>query len=108
MATVAKKSFRLKEGTIPQRLLLMNGELVKKKTEENLIANAPRRLRPWPRPDEKAVEIAYLACLTRRPTPPESRHFLAALASARGAERRQAMEDIYWALVNSTEFSWNH
>jgi hypothetical protein len=59
--------------------------------------------------DEKAVETAYLAVLTRRATPDESRYFVAELADvADKRSRNQRLEDLYWCLLNSTEFSWNH
>jgi hypothetical protein len=103
-----EEEFAPQGGTIPQRLLLMNGELVKDKTKENLVANAATQIGALASTDEKAVEIAYLACLTRRPTSDEMQHFAAKLAGTRGGDRRQQMEDLYWALVNSTEFSWNH
>jgi hypothetical protein len=95
-------------GTIPQQLLLMNGELVKKKTEGNLIGNAATQIAALASTDEKAIEIAYLACLTRRPNADELAHFAQRLAGTRGVERRERMEDLYWALLNSTDFSWNH
>jgi hypothetical protein len=46
--------------------------------------------------------------LTRRPTEEERAHFLARLADRERRNRAQALEDLYWVLVNSTEFSWNH
>ncbi|HVU89493.1 MAG TPA: DUF1549 domain-containing protein, partial [Pirellulales bacterium] len=95
-------------GTVPQRLLLMNGELLKKKTEDNLVGNAATQIAALASTDEKAIETAYLACLTRRPTVLETAHFAARLADTRGGERRERMEDLYWALLNSTEFAWNH
>src|SRR5262249_28962175 len=55
-------------GTIPQRLLLMNGGLVREKIKEGPF-NASTRI-SWLAPDDaRAVEAAYLAVLTRRPTP---------------------------------------
>jgi len=95
-------------GTIPQRLLLMNGQLVYDKTKDNLVNNAATQIAALASSDEKAVEIAYLACLTRRPSDAERQHFVGKLSHRRGRERRQQMEDLYWALLNSTEFSWNH
>jgi hypothetical protein len=94
-------------GTIPQRLLLMNGELVKEKTKDGLFTAATRigMLAP---DDRSAVETAYLAVLTRRPTPAEAEHFERRLAGSQGPERSRRMEDLYWALINSTEFAWNH
>ena len=65
--------------------------------------------RPSLTPDDaKAIETAYLAVLTRCPTDQELAHFVARLDDASGQLRRRQMEDIYWSLLNSTEFSWNH
>jgi hypothetical protein len=54
-----------------------------------------------------AVETAYLAVLTRRPTASEARHFERMVADGH-LLRPQQLEDIYWTLFNATEFSWNH
>ena len=43
--------------------------------------------------DPTAVEVAYLAVLTRRPTPEEAAHFAARLAGP-GDERNQRMTDL--------------
>ena len=53
------------------------------------MANAATQIAALASTDEKAVEIAYLACLARPPTPDEHEHFVARLADSRGAERRQ-------------------
>jgi hypothetical protein len=94
-------------GTIPQRLVLMNGQLVRDRTQESL-GNAGTQIATLAPNDARAVETAYLAVLTRRPTPPEAAHFAQRLAGRTGQERKQCLEDLYWTLVNSTEFSWNH
>jgi hypothetical protein len=99
--------FDARSGTIPQRLLLMNGELVRKKTEEGLF-NAAGMIAALAPDDRKAVETAYLAVLTRRPTPEESAHFARRLAGTAGEERKGRLADLYWTLLNATEFSWNH
>ena len=66
-------------GTIPQRLLLMNGSLVHDKIAQSPFSASTRIA--WMAPDDPhAVETAYLAVLTRRPTPDEEAHFAAALA----------------------------
>ena len=93
--------------TIPQRLLMMNGDLVHKKTKEDL-TNASTRFAILAPTDRIAVEVAYLATLTRRPTPDEAAHFEARLAGTRGGERKERMTDLVWALLNATEFSWDH
>jgi hypothetical protein len=94
--------------TIPQRLLMMNGELVKERTQPNPLLNASTRIAMLAPSDEAAVEAAFLAAFTRRPTADELAHFAPQLAGKQGEPRQQAMEDLYWALVNSSEFSWNH
>jgi hypothetical protein len=95
-------------GTIPQRLLMMNGELVKERTDQNPVQNAATRIAMVTPKNDKAVEIAFLVTLTRRPTPVELAHFTKRLADREERNRAAAMEDLYWALLNSTEFSWNH
>jgi hypothetical protein len=94
-------------GTIPQRLLMMNGDIVKNSTEEGILT-APVQIAQLAPTDAKAVETAYLVVLSRMPTPEEAAHFTARLAGTRSTERNHALEDLYWTLVNSTEFSWNH
>jgi len=94
--------------TIPQRLLVMNGNLVKQRTQPNPLVSASTRIATLTGKPEKQVEAAYLAVLTRRPTSEESQHFIARVTDREERNRPQALEDLYWALVNSTEFSWNH
>ena len=85
----------------------MNGDLVKERTKEGPF-NASTRI-GWQAPDDRAaVETAFLAVYTRRPNEQEAAHFVERLRGTRGNERSQRLEDIFWALVNSTEFKWNH
>ena len=95
-------------GTIPQRLLMMNGELIKERTDQNPIQNAATRIAMVTPNNDQAVETAYLVTLTRRPSPEELAHFTKRLADREERNRAGAMEDLYWVLLNSTEFSWNH
>lgn len=101
--------FDQRGGTIPQRLLMLNGKLVKERTKDDFFANAATRIAQQVDADEAAIEAAFLVVLTRRPTEIESQHFVSLLADQEGkASRAQRMEDIFWTLLNSTEFSWNH
>jgi hypothetical protein len=93
-------------GTIPQRLVMMNGQLVTEKSSEGPLRTVARVAMLAP-DDESAIEATYLAVLTRRPTPPELAHFVGRLADTQ-LSRQRVLEDAYWSLVNSTEFSWNH
>jgi len=95
-------------GSIPQRLLLMNGDLIEDRTKDDLINNAATRLAVLTKNPEKAVEGAYLAVLSRRPTPAELAHFTAKFDPESESNRKQNLQDLYWALLNSTEFAWGH
>lgn len=99
--------FARASGTIPQRLLMMNGDLVDGKAKEELL-NASAQIAAYAPTDAAAVETAYLTVLTRRPTPKESDHFAAKLAGTKGDERKRRLADLYWVLFNGTEMSWNH
>jgi hypothetical protein len=94
-------------GTIPQALLRMNGKLPREIAEANLIT-ASGRIAMMASTDEGCAELCFLVCLSRRPTHDELAHFLPQLRSASGKQRGQVVEDLYWALFNSPEFSWNH
>ena len=94
-------------GTIPQALLRMNGEFSQSLTEENPIG-AVGRIAAMASTPEKRLEVSYLVCLTRRPTPEEMTHFLPQLENDGGDEADGVMQDLFWALFNSPEFSWNH
>ncbi len=98
--------FDSRSGTIPQRLLMMNGTLIHDRIKDNPF-NASTRISFLTASDAHAVEAAYLTVLTRRPTPEEADYFQRSLGD-RSLSKAQRLEDLFWALVNSTEFSWNH
>jgi hypothetical protein len=96
-------------GTIPQRLLLMNGNMITENTKNNPLVNASTRIGMLAPDNATAVEAAYLAVFTRRPSVDEASHFTALLASGKSNNSHSnAMTDLYWTLMNATEFSWNH
>jgi hypothetical protein len=113
--------FDARSGTIPQRLLLMNGEIVNDKTKPEFF-NASARVAMMAPSDAKVVEIAFLMTLTRRPSREESEYFQKRLAGwlppetmpvsnepeDRSGVRAQRVQDLFWSLINTTEFSWNH
>ena len=56
--------------------------------------------------DEELARRLFVAALVR---PPDARELATALTPLRtGGDRRQAFEDILWALFNSKEFLYNH
>jgi hypothetical protein len=94
--------------TIPQRLLMMNGKLVEERSKQDLVANAASRIATLVADDRVAIEMVYLCTLGRMPADEELDNFHSILAETKGNRRTRAIGDLYWALVNSTEFSWNH
>jgi hypothetical protein len=106
---LGEEEFAPQGDTIPQRLLMMNGDQLQKSIDQNLLANAATQIAVLAPTDEKAVETAYLAVLTRRPTVEEAGHFESELADTSDRRsRNERLEDLFWCLLNSTEFSWNH
>lgn len=99
--------FEANSVTIPQRLIMMNGNLVTERTKSDLVANAATRIADMVRDEADAVEAIFLTVMNRIPSPEESRTFTQFLVENRN-NKRDAVSDIYWALLNSTEFSWNH
>jgi hypothetical protein len=114
-------------GTIPQALLRMNGRFSSELSKAELLTAAGQILDFSPN-DEAVVENSYLTCLARRPSDEEKEYFVAMLdktyeAAAKKREaspgkpetdpkpdrsRAEVVQDIFWTLFNSPEFSWNH
>jgi len=94
--------------TIPQRLLMMNGNFLAERIDNNPIMNASTRIASLARDDTTAIENAFLSTLNRIPSSEEREHFLTRIRGKRRDERSREMGNIYWALLNSSEFQWNH
>lgn len=94
--------------TITQRLVLMNGNLVAERTKEDIVANASTRIAQIVKDDDKTINLIYLSVLGRYPNSTEREQLSAHICGKRGNTRVRAVGDIYWAMMNSTEFAWNH
>ncbi|MFK7736450.1 MAG: DUF1553 domain-containing protein [Pirellulaceae bacterium] len=94
--------------TIPQRLIMMNGNMVQERTKVDPVANASSRIADIVSDNQEAIRLLFLATLNREPSATEADTYLEHLQEKYGNARRRAVGDIHWALMNSTEFSWNH
>jgi hypothetical protein len=92
-------------GTIPQALFLMNHPQINR-----LMRSAPRtalgKILAENPDDRMALQAVYLKVLARGPNDDELRVCGQHIQQVGG--RAEAFEDIYWALVNSTEFVSRH
>jgi hypothetical protein len=91
------------EPTLSQALHLMNGDVVNNKIQNGGVLNT---LQAQNLPPMQVVEQLYVMCLCRKPTPDE----VAAISPmfAEGSDVKKALEDVFWALLNSREVLFNH
>ena len=94
--------------TIPQRLLLLNGSMIRERTNPEPLAIPLARIANQASSDSQCIEVCFLSTLNRRPTPEEQRYFVAKVEGLSGEERVRAVSEISWVLMNSTEFLWSH
>jgi hypothetical protein len=88
-------------GTIPQALFLMNGPLIQNRTQARPGTVLGEILATAPNP-HAALNAIYLRVLSRHPNAQEVETCSSYIAKV--GRPAEAFEDIYWALINSTEF----
>jgi hypothetical protein len=94
--------------TIPQRLLMMNGQFLSERIDNNPIMNAATRISGLARDDQTAVSTAFLSTLNRPATAQELEVFTQRLEGKRNDARSRELGNLFWVLLNSSEFQWNH
>jgi hypothetical protein len=99
---------RQQDSTVGQALMLNNGQALNDKLR------SPRaRLNGWLMDkvsDADAVKRVFILALAREPTESELRKVTGLLkeAGSTPAARREALEDVLWAVLTSREFLFNH
>jgi hypothetical protein len=91
------------EPNLSQALHLLNGATVEGKINDGALVK--KLLKSGKQPGE-VVDDLYLRCFSRPPTTEESARLLAFLKE--GKSQEQVLTDVFWALLNSKEFIFNH
>ena len=90
--------------TLRQALLLIGGDVIESKISSlNGYLSSAMKLELEP---NELVENLYFRTVCRPPTAEELSHWSAELKKA--SSQREAAEDLFWALLNSREFAFNH
>jgi hypothetical protein len=92
-----------KEPTLAQALELINGSYISARVNASDVVKS---LIAEKRSPEEIISTLYVRCLSREPTPKE----LKAMRELVGdkASDVAAYNDVFWSLLNSTEFAFNH
>ncbi|MFN4259274.1 MAG: DUF1553 domain-containing protein [Gemmataceae bacterium] len=100
---------RQEDATVGQALHLNNGQTLNDKLRDKHC-----RVEQWVQEhidDETAIRRVFLLSLSRAPTATEVKNFQTLLADAAAdpdTTRRQALEDLFWAVLTGKEFLFNH
>ncbi|NNE90068.1 MAG: DUF1553 domain-containing protein, partial [Verrucomicrobiales bacterium] len=93
--------------SLSQALHLLNGPTVSTKIDQGkLVAN---RLAEKKTP-EQIIEEIYIRCLTRKPTAEEMKQMMEQVKAVGDdvAQQTLVLNDVFWAVLNSKEFMFNH
>jgi hypothetical protein len=93
-------------GSIPQVLMMFNGELINQATSVGKGGFLDKVATSGLPPTQK-IDALYLAALARAPSAKE-RQVATALLGARQGDVAAALQDVWWAVLNSNEFIINH
>jgi len=90
--------------TLAQSLHLINGDTIDNALKQP--QGRLERLATSEAPNDQIINELYLAAVCRTPNPEEVSTIDAFIAAA--PDRRAALEDTFWSLLNSKEFMFNH
>jgi hypothetical protein len=99
---------RQQESSVAQALHLNNGQTLNDKLRDK-----KSRVEDWLAErinDPEVIRRLYLLALCRQPTPEEQKHFITVMAEAArdpSTSRREALEDLFWAVLTGREFLFN-
>jgi hypothetical protein len=102
-ATVCSCEVKM-DPNLGQALHLLNGDVTQSRISEG---NVVKKLLDAATPPLAILDTLYTRCFARKPSPEEAKPVADALA-ATPAEAQQILEDVFWALLNSKEYMFNH
>ncbi len=91
------------EPTLAQALHLLNGDTIEGKLARSAVIS--REIQAGRKP-EAILDELYIRALARKPSDAERKKLLPLLTA--DPKDRKPYDDVLWALLNSTEFSFNH
>ena len=89
--------------SLSQALHLLNGSATSGKISQGKVADELLKDNATP---QQALDRLYVRCLSRFPTDSERQELLASIEKA--PNPKEGLEDIFWAILNSREFVFNH
>jgi len=92
------------EPSLSQALHLLNGDTVNQKIAQGKFVES--RIKAGKKPLE-IVDEMYISCLTRKPTDKEYSTLVQVLDENKKDEQN-TLNDVFWSLLNSREFIFNH
>jgi hypothetical protein len=92
------------EPNLSQALHLLNGDTVNQKVNNGGVVADMLKAK---KPPEEIIEELYVRCLTRKPTAAEVAGVME-MVNEDGADPKVVLTDLFWALLNSQEFMFNH
>jgi len=94
------------EPNLSQALHLLNGDTTQQRIRQGKRVETLLKENKTP---AQVISALYLTVLSREPTAVEQEKLLAAVAEREDpAQVQETLEDIFWALLNSKEFIFNH
>jgi hypothetical protein len=91
------------EPNLSQALHLLNGTTVQGKMNQGQLVAKLLKSEQTP---EQIIEQLYIRCLSRKPTAEEQSRLLALVSEAPNPQ--SGLDDVFWAVLNSREFLFNH